>query len=113
MLVLNLHPIFKARMIQNPFTYLVKAGLSRHAAELLLSGRARSPRLEHIEKLCQVLICEPNDLYHWTPEKDTQYQQNHPLFKLTRQITVHNWMESFSSLPLSELKDISIQKQTD
>lgn len=62
MLSLNLDPIFKVRGIESPHTALVKAGIHSSTAKRILYGNVRSFRLDHIEILCRILICEPHDL---------------------------------------------------
>jgi DNA-binding Xre family transcriptional regulator len=69
MLSLNLIPIFKARAIEKPYSFLVKAGLSPHSATNILNNKTHVFRLDHIELLCRVLVCEPNDLLVWNPDK--------------------------------------------
>ncbi len=78
MLSLNLKPIFKARGIDRPFTFLVKAGLTSHAANTVLNSTTKSFRLDHIEVLCRTLVCEPNDLLLSTPDKANSMQANIP-----------------------------------
>lgn len=108
MLILNLNPIFKIRGIEKPFTYLVKNGFSRHAANLLINGKNRVYRLDHIEKLCEILVCEPNDLLTWLPESEQHYPENFPLAKLKKQASDSlNLKDTLMKAPLSELRAIT------
>ena len=83
MLSLNLIPIFKARAIEKPYSFLVKAGLSPHSATNILNNKTHVFRLDHIELLCRVLICEPNDLLSiknsvdlaWNAPNDNELRQ--------------------------------------
>jgi len=84
MLYLNLGPIFVARGIERPSTYLVNAGFSAHSTHFLLHGKSRSLRLDHIEKLCKLLICEPSDLFIWYAAKNETFPDTHPIHKLRK-----------------------------
>ncbi len=107
MLSLNLTPIFKMRGIEKPYTFLVKAGLSPHSATSILNYNTRVFRLDHIELLCQVLNCEPNDLLAWTPEKDKIYPDNYPLTKLKFHPEETSWIDTLSKLNYKELKAVT------
>ncbi|MFD0939827.1 helix-turn-helix domain-containing protein [Pedobacter boryungensis] len=107
MLSLNVGPVLKARGIERPYTYLVKAGISRHSATDLIQGKPRVLRLDHIELLCKLLICEPNDLLVWSPDKDQIYPENHPLFNLKRAQVQSNVQELLASMPFKQIKEIT------
>lgn len=51
MLSLNLNQIFKARGIERPYTFLVKAGFTPHSANALLNSKTKTFRLDHIENI--------------------------------------------------------------
>jgi DNA-binding Xre family transcriptional regulator len=109
MLTLHLAPIFKARGITNPYTFLVKAGFSRHTAHLLLHGNTRSLRLDHLEKLCVVLICELNDMIIWTPSNGQYLSEEHPLHNLKPAEPLQNIKETLDTLPFKQLKELTKQ----
>jgi DNA-binding Xre family transcriptional regulator len=110
MLNLNLRPIFQARGIERPYTYLVKAGISRATAHNILNSKTRVFRLDHIELLCRVLICEPNDLLAYVPDPDSLLQDTHPLNNLIQDETSKPGIkESFANIPYKELKEITKQ----
>ena len=104
MLFINLHPIFKARGIEKPYTFLVKAGISPSSANKLLKYNTFVFRLDHIELLCRVLICEPNDLLIWKPDPAHNLDKNHPLYKLIGQETTEDLQETLSKMSYKELK---------
>lgn len=110
MLNLNLKPIFEARGIERPYTYLVKAGISRATAHNILSSKTRVFRLDHIELLCRVLICEPNDLLSYTPDSQTIVPDIHPLNNLTKEEASQSSIKnSLANIPYKELKEITAQ----
>ena len=108
MLTLNLTPIFKARSIQRPYSFLVKAGISHKTANTIINGTTRTFRLDHIELLCNLLICEPNDLLLWVPDKTKAYPPDHPLNKLKADPVDDTWL---AAMPFKTLKEI-IKKNT-
>ena len=104
MLPLNLTPIFKARGIEKPYTFLVKAGLSPHSAYVILNSTSRVFRLDHIELLCDVLNCEPNDLLMWTPKKGQKVNDNYPLKNLQQNENNESALEVLRKLTYKELR---------
>ena len=105
MLTLNLSPIFKAKGIEKPYSFLVKAGLSPHSANSILSSKTRVFRLDHIELLCTILVCEPNDLLNWTPDKGVAYSKNNPLSKLSTTNDDDNLQETLAAMSYKDLKE--------
>ena len=108
MLFLNLKPIFNARGIEKPYSFLVKNGFTYHAATNLLNSNTRIFRLDQIERLCEVLLCEPNDLLLWKPDSGKTIAPNNPLHKLID--TNENKTDlknSLLNLPYQQLKEIS------
>jgi DNA-binding Xre family transcriptional regulator len=106
MLVLNIGPVLSARGIERPFSFLVKSGFSAHTAHLLLNNQRHTFRLNHIERLCKILICEPHDLLQWTPDTGENLPATHPLYKLNRRQPVHNWKQAMAGMPLQELQQV-------
>lgn len=84
MLKLNLTGIFKARNITKPYSYLVKAGFSPNVATRIANNQVDSMQFRHIELLCFILNCEPNDLFSWTPDTKISVSENHSLNKLKK-----------------------------
>jgi len=105
MLSLNLTPIFKARGIEKPYTFLVKAGFSHYTASTIINSKPKALRLGHIELLCTALLCEPNDLFLWTPDKNKVYAENFPLLKFKTSGSANNWKETLAHMPFNELKE--------
>lgn len=107
MLVYNLTPIFKARGIENSHRFLVKNGFSSHTAHNIATHQTRIFRLDHIERLCKILICEPSDLLSWHPDKNDTIPESHPLQKLKPQETQTSIHEELSSMSYKQLKEIT------
>lgn len=105
MLSLNLTPIFNARGITRPHSFLTKNGFSNFTASNLLSHHTRVFRLDYIERLCTILVCEPNDLLLFTPDKGKQYAPDNPLLKLTHDENPVNLPAALATMPFKQLKE--------
>lgn len=42
--------------------------IERHTLNNIYKGNIKSIKLEHLDKLCYVLNCTPNDLFRYTPD---------------------------------------------
>jgi putative transcriptional regulator len=51
-----------------------RVGLSEVNISLLKSGKVRGVRFETLEKICQVLQCQPGDLLEWREESDAGHE---------------------------------------
>jgi len=109
MLFINLRPVLAARNIDNQRAFLVKSGISPRCAHALLAGKTRSLRLDHIELLCRVLVCEPADLLSFESDLHRPLPPNHPLHKLAEQPPDNFLSEAITNLPFKELKALGRQ----
>lgn len=106
MLRLNVLNVMKMRGILHPYAYLRKNGFSQRVAENLANGNVSQLKLDHIEKLCLLLICEPHDLLVWYPDKERVYPADNPLNKLRKQEDVCNMRQLMAKMPYGELKEV-------
>jgi DNA-binding Xre family transcriptional regulator len=107
MLTFHLSPIFKARGIEKPYSFLVKSGFTSHTASTILNNETKSLRLDHVELLCKALFCEPNDLLLWTPDTRAAYAPNLPLQKLRQSESDNNWQGTYAAMPYQKLKELT------
>ena len=107
MLYLNVIEICKTRQIERPYSFLVKAGISPHAANDILNAYSRAIRLDHIEKLCEILHCEPNDLLAYKPNSTNKLAESHPLNKLIPKQSDIDWQQTIKTIPLEKLKEVA------
>lgn len=108
MLYLHLTPMFEARGIENPSAFLRKSGFSRSAIATLLYTTPRNPKLDHIEALCKVLYCTPNEILLWVKPRNEIIPENHPLYTL-RKKEVPNLKKAvagLSTIPLDQLTEL-------
>ncbi|MFZ1700569.1 MAG: helix-turn-helix transcriptional regulator [Pyrinomonadaceae bacterium] len=105
MLIFNLPRVFALRGIANPYQQLVKLGISRPTAWNLLDNKVNSIQGKHLEKICEYLNCEPNDLYDWKPNKSTQNVETHPLKALRRNESGEQFRAMIRDLPLDKIAE--------
>ena len=103
MLIFNLQRVFALRGISNPFTKLVKIGISRPTASNLLDNRVNSIQGKHLEKICEYLRCEPNDLYEWKPNRDTVNAEEHPLKGVRRDDNAEAFRTMIRNIPMDKI----------
>ncbi len=106
MLSLNLKPLFEARGIENPYSYLVKAGFPSYTAHNLLNSKTISFQLRNIDKLCTLLHCTPNDLLVWSINRNEKLPDTHPLTRLKKKANTLNWQTTIKTIPLEQLEQI-------
>lgn len=86
MLIFNLTRVFKLRGIERPYSFLKKHGFAHMSASNFANGRVAQPHIAHIETLCRILNCTPNDFFEWTNEKGRgAIEETHPLNTLRRE----------------------------
>jgi len=105
MLKLNLKPIFQARNIDKPYTFLKKNGFSHVTAINVSSGAIGALSFKQIEALCTVLLCEPNDLFTWQPDEGKLYPENMPLHKLKKTGQDINLHAALATMSYQEIKE--------
>ena len=106
MLLINLKRIFALRGIDKPFAVLVKNGFSPMTATNLLNNKTKSIKYKHLERICEILNCEPNDLFDWKPSRNTQNPENHPLKDLKRTDPEIEIAELMKTIPLEKMDEI-------
>ncbi|MFN8286372.1 MAG: helix-turn-helix transcriptional regulator [Chitinophagales bacterium] len=106
MLQLNLKRIFKARAIEQPYKFLVQAGFVPFTAHKYKNGTAVHLRVDHIEKLCILLNCTPNDLFEWVPDDLLDDRADHPLQQIRRREKKIEINKLLGKLSLEKLEEI-------
>ena len=107
MLYYNLQPVFEARQIDKPYTFLVKAGIAPHTASKIIRNDMHVLRLSHVEIICKALYCEPNDLLAYKQDTNNPLPENHPLNNLIPKTDEVDWEQQFKTMPLAKLKQMS------
>lgn len=106
MLKLNLSRLLSERGITQACNYLIKHGIPRHTAQRILSGQHTQLHFRHIETICKILVCSPNDLLQYIPSKEEKLTENHPLQALKREGDDFNWLQTTANMPIDELHQL-------
>ncbi len=106
MLRFNPRRVFRLRGIKNDQTFMQKNGFVRSTASNLLNGYQRHVKDVHVERLCLLLHCTPNDLYDWTPDANTLTPEDHPIHALKRGELPKDITEIVKNLPLDKLDKV-------
>jgi DNA-binding Xre family transcriptional regulator len=110
MLILDVKNMMKARGIGKPFAFLRDSGLPAGAAQKIMSGAYERPSLNHIEQLCILLQCTPNDLLLWVP--DEGQHADIPLGALQQQDEDLSFLATLQDLPIDQLRELGKQLRT-
>ncbi len=106
MIYLNIQQIFEAKGIENPNHYLCKNGFTRHTAHNLLNHKTEGINFKHLEKLCLLLQCAPNDLFCWNNTDNNTNLKHHPLQVIKQKENKGNINTQLKKLPISKLNEL-------
>jgi DNA-binding Xre family transcriptional regulator len=106
MIYLNLLPIFEAKGIDNPGQFLYKNGFTRHTAHNLLNNKTAGISFSHLEQLCLVLGCSPNDLLAWHDTNKNTALPKEPLHILKKEKSKGSITQTLRGLPVSKLQQL-------
>ncbi len=104
MIEFNIRALFKLRGINEPLVAMRKLGIGQNIASKFLTGKKDYILKDHIEKLCRLLRCTPNDLFVWTPDNDAEDFAENPLQKI-RKTDLPELDKYISNLSVEELKE--------
>lgn len=114
MLYFDLKPIFKLRGIENPYSTLVKAGISPQSATKILNQTNYVFRLKHAEIICKILNCTPNNLLNWKADNEEKLPDSHELHKLKKDNSdLHQTLKEMSIEQLNQIALLIKQQQLD
>lgn len=75
----------------------------------MVSSFTKSFRLDHIELLCKVLVCEPNNLLIYIKNENKVLTADHPINNPKRKETKADIRKNWATLPLKKQNEISKQ----
>lgn len=105
MLEFSLEHVCTARGIAKPYRFLVQNGFAPTTATKLAKGNVEYLRLDYIETLCSLLNCQPNDLFHWSPNSKSEDRPDHPLHAIRKKDRL-DLAETLRQLPMNKIKEI-------
>jgi DNA-binding Xre family transcriptional regulator len=103
MVTIQIRELCILRGIKAPLPALRKAGISHKVANQYLTGKKKHILLKHVEILCTLLRCTPNDLFAWTPDDKNQDYPENPLQKI-RQQSLPDLQRVIGGLSLEEVR---------
>jgi DNA-binding Xre family transcriptional regulator len=106
MITLNIATILNEREIKKHYTFLCANGFTEHTATHMLTHKSKSISFKHLEMLCTLLHCTPNDILVWSPDEGTKPSASQPLHKLTHPEHKSIITHGFRNLPLEELREL-------
>ena len=106
MIALNLKAILLDREIKDHSSFLHANGFTWPTISRMLNNKCKGISFKHMEMLCTLLHCTPNDLILWTGDNGAQPQKLQPLHHLAPPRHRGIISEGFKSLPLSDLREI-------
>lgn len=106
MLNLNLERIFSERGIQDAAKELMKLGISQPSVHRLLKKGVASINLEHLDKICYLLNCTPNDLLSWQPSAAQKTNTTHALNELKHDASQKPVAEILRGISIAQLNQL-------
>jgi len=106
MLKLDLHRIFEAKCIDDPYGFLRNAGFTVHTSHRLLHNHVGSISYRNLEALCLHLNCTIDDLFAWSPDNKHQVADTHAIHRLKRGARQGNMVQKLKQLPLDQLSKV-------
>ena len=85
MITLQIRELCELRGFKAPLRALMKSGISQRVSQGYLEGKKKNLSLKHVERLCTLLRCTPNDLFAWTPDSEAENYAENPLQKIRQQ----------------------------
>lgn len=107
MLTINAGRVFKLRGLSGYLIRLVRAKISRRTAHGFLDGTASNIKLKHLEKICLMLNCTPNDLFDWKPDEETNPPESHALYNLQKNAEIKAFSEKLKDVPIDKLGQLN------
>lgn len=112
MLIFNPNRVFKLRGIEKPQTLLVKNGFSATTASKLMNNQKKWVSIKHLETLCKLLNCTPDDLFEWKSDRAGNLSENHQLNTLRRSDATRSLKEMFKDLPLDKVEQLVDEQES-
>lgn len=106
MITLNLKAILTDREIKNHTSFLFHNGFSWATASRMATGNVKALSFKHMEKLCLLLHCTPNDLLHWTADEGKPIERTQPIQQLVPPVHHAYIAHGLKHLPIDELREL-------
>ncbi len=110
MIAIDVLRLCKLKGIDRPHAFLTANGFSDRVATSLTTGRRKTFRLDHLEKLCRIFYGLPNDLFDYKPTGRGINPTNDVLLPLRKAPLPPKDLNSLiASLPPDEVLNLSTE----
>jgi len=107
MLRYNFSRIFRIKGISKPGPYLMENGFKRNTAFKIARNSVYELNNVHLEKLCILLCCTPNDLLEWHPDKNVKVPEDHPIRKLLPAEAIIDLRNIMQDIPVEKISGLA------
>jgi DNA-binding Xre family transcriptional regulator len=107
MITLDLSRLMETKGIQNPLQFLIQAGFTYHTAGRLIRNQIIKLDYKHLEKLCLIFNCTPNDLLSWTPPASLKGSDKLALSKLAGRKRKGSLVSKLIQLPEDKIDQLN------
>lgn len=107
MLIFNIKRILEMRGVSEHYRWLVRNGFVPQTATTWTKYQIGYVKPEHIEKLCVLLNCTPNDLFEWREDDKTILPESHALRSLKRDKDARSATELLRDIPADKLEKLA------
>ena len=106
MLKYNFSRMMRIRGVVKPNAFLMKNGFSHMLAHKIVYDKADRISLAHLEKMCKLFNCTPNDFIDWIPEPGED-RPDVALSKLKSEYKSINIADYVRQMPLEQLNELA------
>lgn len=107
MIYFNLTRLLKLRGVERPYSWLVANGFVPQTATRWAKNQIGHIRADHMERLCLLLNCTPNDLFEWREDTNTHLADGHALRTLKRDPSAKSFTEMTRDIPADKMEKLS------
>lgn len=110
MITIDVPRLCKIKGIDRPHAFLTSNGFSDRVATSLTTGRRKSVRLDHLERLCRLFYGLPNDIFDYKPTGRGLNPAHDVLLPLRKKpLEPQNLNSLIASLPPDEVLSLSAE----
>lgn len=87
--------------------FLSNLNINYRTAQTLVSGKAKSIKLDNLFKMCEILQCTPNDLLTISPKTAQELPPNHPLLGLIKKSFNESALDMLRTFTPTDLDNVA------
>lgn len=106
MLFFNIKRILEVRGIDQHYRWLVSNGFVPQTATTWLKHRIGYIKPDHMERLCHLLNCTPNDLFEWRADANSIVPDGHALHTLKHDQPAKSFAQMTHDIPADKMEKL-------